>query len=125
VKQVTRNIELEQAMDLLERVPRACLCFGGNRGPRALPVGMLCKGGRYLVSIHTDAEGPPSIGQEVVLLIDEGIYYFDLRALYIRGSLQPADGTLVTCADCGWFEVVPFKTIAWDYGKLREVSDAS
>jgi hypothetical protein len=125
MKQVTRNIDLNRARDLLERPPRACICFAGDRGPQAQPIVMLWHEGRYLAGIPKDAGHQPSCGQEVVLLIDEGIYYFDLRAIYIRGQVKPAEAPEEAPANCTWLEVVPTKTVAWDYGTLREVSDES
>ncbi len=91
MKQVTRNIDPSRAQDLLERVPRACICFASDQGPQAQPIIMLWREGRYLAGIPRDAGRQPVPGQEVVLLIDEGIYYFDLRAIYIRGQVQPTE----------------------------------
>ena len=48
VKRVTRNIDLGSAQDLLERWPRACLCFASEQGPQALPVSVVWQNGRYL-----------------------------------------------------------------------------
>jgi hypothetical protein len=59
----------------------------------------------------------------VVLLVDEGIYYFDLRAIYIRGQAQPAEAPVGAPVGLAWFVVVPLKTVAWDYGAMRAVSD--
>jgi hypothetical protein len=123
MKQVTRNIDLTSARDLLERVPRACICFASDQGPQAQPVEMLWQEDRYLVGIPGDAGRQPDSGQEVVLLVDEGIYYFDLRAIYIRGRVKPAEAPRGTPAGRTWFELVPLKTVAWDYGMLREVRD--
>ncbi len=124
MKRVTRNIDPGSARDLLERVPRACLCFASDHGPQAQPIVLVWQDGRYLVGIPRKAEQRPSSGQEVVLLIDEGIHFFDLRALYIRGQAKPAEApSEAPAADCTWVEVVPLKTVAWDYGTLREVRD--
>lgn len=86
---------------------------------------MLWHEGHYLAGIPKEAGHQPSSGQEVVLLIDEGIYYFDLRAIYIRGQVKPTEAPKGAPADCVWLEVAPTKTVAWDYGTLREVSDES
>jgi hypothetical protein len=120
---VTRNIDPDDARDLLVRVPRACLTFAGDHGPQAQPSRLLWRDGRYLVGItgHTDQQ--PCFGQEVVLLVDEGVHFFDLRAIYIRGRVQPAEPLLDAPAGHTWFEIVPLKIVAWDYGALREVPD--
>ena len=123
MKRVTRNIDLGSARDLLERVPRACLCFASDHGPQAQPIVLVWHDGRYLAGLPQEAEQRPNSGQEVVLLIDEGVHFFDLRALYIRGQVKPADAPSEAPANCTWVEVVPLKTVAWDYGTLREVRD--
>jgi hypothetical protein len=123
MKRVTRNIDPESARDLLERVPRACLCFASEQGPQAEPVVLVWQDDRYLVGIPEQTERRPDSGQEIVLLIDEGIHFFDLRALYIRGQVKQASTPSGTPIGRIWFEVIPFKTVAWDYGMLREVKD--
>ena len=123
MKRVTRNIDPGSARDLLERVPRVCLCFASDHGPQAQPIVLVWHNDRYLAGLPRKAEQRPSSGQEVVLLIDEGIHFFDLRALYIRGQVQPAEPPRRAPADRRWLEVVPLKTVAWDYGRLREVND--
>jgi hypothetical protein len=125
MKRVTRNIDPGSARDLLERVPRACIAFANDYGPQAQPIVLVWHGGRYLVGIPEDADRRPSSDQEVVLLIDEGVHYFDLRAIYIRGQVKPAEAPRGAPAGHTWFEVFPLKTVAWDYGTLREVRDES
>jgi|WetSurMetagenome_2_1015567.scaffolds.fasta_scaffold296220_3 hypothetical protein len=118
----TRDIDPADAQDLLERVPRACLAFASHRGPELIPVRLTWTGGRYHISIPEN-DGPlPDSGQEVVLLVDEGIYYFQLRAIYIRGQVHPAEAPRVA-ARGHWFEIIPTKIVAWDYGTLHEVID--
>ncbi len=124
MKQVTRNIDPGSARDLLERVPRACLCFASDQGPQAQPVVLVWHNSRYLAGIPQETDRKPGPGQEVVLLIDEGVHFFDLRALYIRGQVKPAEVPReAPAANYTWVEVVPLKTVAWDYGTLREVRD--
>ncbi len=123
MKLVTRDVDPDSMRDLLERVPRACLSFASDHGPQAQPVGLLWHEDRYLVSIPGEAEHQPFPGQEVVLLVDEGIYYFDLRVIYIRGQVRAIEAPSDAPAGRKWFEVVPIKTVAWDYGTLREVRD--
>jgi hypothetical protein len=123
MKRVIRNINPDDARDLLERVPRACIAFATGQGPQAQPVVLLWKDRRYFVGIPETADKQLGPGQEVVLLVDEGVHFFDLRAVYTRGRVQPAEAPGGTPAGHAWFEVIPLKTVAWDYGKLHEVSD--
>jgi hypothetical protein len=121
MKQVTRDIDPHLAQDLLERVPRACLSFASEHGPQVQPVAVHWQDGRCLVGIPAGVSDRPEPGQEAVLLIDEGIYYFDLRAIYIRGQTQPAEVPRGGQAKNLWLELIPTKTVAWDYGSMREV----
>ncbi|HEX9371215.1 MAG TPA: hypothetical protein VF897_09420 [Roseiflexaceae bacterium] len=125
MKHVTRNIDPDCARDLLERVPRACIAFASHQGPQAQPIVLVWHDRRYFVGIPEHAEKRPSEDREVVLLVDEGVYFFDLRAIYIRGRVQRAEAPRDAPAGHTWFEVVPLKMVAWDYGMLHEVSDES
>jgi hypothetical protein len=124
LKQVTRNIDPDSARDLLRRVPRACIAFARQDGPQAQPVALLWRDDCCLVGIPAAANLQPGPSQEVVLLVDEGVHFFDLRAIYIRGQARPVEAPPDALAGRVWFEVVPLKTVAWDYGTLHEVADA-
>jgi hypothetical protein len=124
MKRVTRDIDLNQAQDLLERVPRARLAFADGQEPRAEPVTLLWRNNSYLVGIPKTATCQPEPGQEVALLVDEGVYYFELRAIYLRGKLHNTEAPLADQGDFNWFELAAEKTVAWDYGAMREVSGA-
>jgi hypothetical protein len=125
MKQVTRNIDPECARDLLERSPRACIVFACDHGPQAQPVMLAWRDSRYFVGIPENADQRPGHGQEIVLLVDEGVYYFDLRAISIRGQARPAEPPSDAPAGYTWFELMPLKIVAWDYGALHEVSNES
>ncbi len=125
MKQVTRNIDPDSARDLLQRVPRACIAFAHDNGPQSQPVAVIWRDNRYFAGIPVAAQHLPGSGQEIVLLVDEGIYYFDLRAVYIRGHIQRAQPPTDSLAGYTWFELIPDKTVAWDYGTLREVDDGA
>ena len=118
---VTRNIDPAEARDLLERVPRASVAFANGDGPSAEPATVSFQNGRYLVGIAAGASSRPAAGEEVVLLIDEGVLFFDLRAIYIRGTVGLSAGEPQD--DLFQFSVAPTKIVAWDYGRLREVED--
>lgn len=119
MKLVTRNVDPDNARDLLERVPRACISFAGDRGPRAEAIAFVLQGGRYLAGLPITADQWPRCGQEVALLIDEGIHWFDLRGILIRGIVKASEAPASPPKDLRWLEVVPDRTVAWDYGMLR------
>ena len=121
MKRVTRDIDPGSARDLLQRVPRACIAFVSEDGPRAQPVAFAWRDGRHLAGIPTDADRAPSAGQEVTLLIDEGVHFFELRGVSLRGRIEPASAPEGAPDGHVWFEVVPARVAAWDYGTLRAV----
>jgi hypothetical protein len=123
MKQVTRDIDPGEARDLLERVPRACIAFSSSAGPVSRPVELVWKNDRYFIGIAEGEDQGPDGGDEVVLLVDEGVLFFDLRAIYVRGRIMAADAPAGGAAGRRWFELVSAKTVAWDYGRLREVED--
>ena len=121
MKQVTRDIDLDSARDLIDRVPRARLAFASSQGPQAQPVRFVRRDDHYLVGICKSTRYLPNPGQDVALLIDEGIYYFELRAVYIRGQVQLVEAPSGAQEECTWFEVNASRVVAWDYGSMREV----
>jgi hypothetical protein len=122
MKRVSRDIAPDRARDLLERAPRACICFSCDDGPHAEPVTLVSQDGRSLAGLLKSAERLPAPGHEVVLLVDAGIRFFDLRAVSIRGRAESAEPPLGAPGRT-WFEVIPIKAGGWDFGALREVSD--
>ena len=122
---VTRNIDPRGAGDLLGHAPRACISFAADGGPQAVPVTLAWVDGRYLAGVAADAGHVPEPGDEVVLLVDDGVQFFDLRAVYVRGRADVTGAPPGSGDDRTWFEVVPQLTVAWDYGQLREVDDAA
>ena len=125
MKHMTRDIDPVDAQDLLERVPRACLSFASDHGPHAQPIAFVWREGRYFAGIADTTSLQPTADQEVVLLVDEGVHFFDLRAIYIRGRVKTVEAPNGAPAGYTWFEVIPLKTVAWDYGTLHEVQDGS
>jgi hypothetical protein len=58
----------------------------------------------------------------VKLQIDDGMYYFDMRGIWIRGRARfseerPKGGS----PGLNWFQLAPEKLVAWDFGAMREV----
>lgn len=125
MKHVTRNIPPADAQDLFERSARACLAFATEAGPCALPVVGIVNAQRYFVGLPATTPLLPTALQEVVLLLDHGVYFFDLRALYMRGQAHPVVAPENAPAGRRWFEILPLTIVAWDYGQLREDDDAA
>jgi nitroimidazol reductase NimA-like FMN-containing flavoprotein (pyridoxamine 5'-phosphate oxidase superfamily) len=125
VKRITLNVDLEEVRDLLERVPRACVAFADDEGPRVEPVAFVFKDERYLFGMPSSVARHLTANQEVVLVIDDGVQFFDLRALYVRGRVERLDQVQPAASGSFWFDVQPTRTVAWDYKRIREVDDES
>jgi hypothetical protein len=57
----------------------------------------------------------------VVLVIDAGEYWFELRGLSVRGVATRVDspGPAET-VPLAWYAIEPRRVLAWDYGAIRE-----
>lgn len=113
---VTRDVPETDMAPLLERPGRACMASVTDDDLHLTPV--VPEGPDLPYRVHV-ARGVAQVsaGQEVVLLVDEGIAYFELRALYVRAVV-----TAVEPAGSGRTDrltLTPIKTVAWDYGKMR------
>ena len=118
---ITLNVDEVDARDLLECVPRACVAFITDGGPQAEPVTLLFKDDSYLIGMPSSAASHLTAGEEVVLVVDDGVQFFDLRAIYVRGHVQPLRELEDPKSNLFWFEVQPTRTVAWDYARIREV----
>lgn len=112
----TNRVSFEEAADLLTSA-RACVACVVDGAPRVVPAVVRHVDSRFLVGV-TEASVPDGL-DEAVLVIDEGVLFFDLRAIYVRGRPGPVDEP----PDPGrfWFEVEPATVTCWDYGRLRNV----
>ena len=117
MKRVTRAVHPEDLRALLEHPPRATLAFVRERRIEAIPVAFRWDDGCYMVGLPEDAAAPP---ERVKLLVDDGPWYFDLRGVWVRGSLTPIKPPTGALESQAWFELTPEKTAAWHYGSMRE-----
>ena len=109
VKAITRAVGLDELSDLFEAPEHAHLAYVADGAPEAVRVAARRDGERWLVTLPADTSVPD--GARVVLLIDDGEFYFELRGVRVRGTLRDAGD--------GAREVVPEKIITWDYGSMR------
>ena len=124
MRRITNAVDPEKMRDLLERVPRACLAFNNAGTVEVVPVGFRFEDGRYWIGMSGRGSGPvPGSDEPVKLLIDEGMQYFDMRGIWIRGRAlfseeRPQGGSPAL----NWFQLVPEKFVAWDFGAMRKVT---
>lgn len=122
---VTRDVQPADVVDLAVAPPRAHLAFVADGAPHVVPVRVRRVGGADLVGL-ADAR-PDLAGREVHLVRDDGRYWFELRALTVRGVLRATAPEAAASTPSGglrWYRLEPSRTVAWDYGSLREVDDA-
>jgi hypothetical protein len=101
------------------------MAFATEDGPQVEPVTVVFKDGTYLIGTASKTASHLTIGDEVVLVVDDGVQFFDLRATYVRARVQPLREMKGPESDSFWFEVRPTRTVAWDYARIREADDAS
>lgn len=113
----TNRIQFDEAADLLSDPSRACIGFVSEGHPRVEPAIVSYQRGRFLIETTSPAFLRADT-TEVVLVVDDGVLFFDLRAVYVRGAAesleQPNDGTVR-------FVIAPTNVSCWDYGRLRVV----
>jgi hypothetical protein len=117
---VTRDVEPATLGDLLEHPPRATVAFIDREHVDVLPVRARCRADTYrfgvLPEVATGLEN-----REVVLVIDDGPYFFELRGISVRGVARRTDGAEPGEADAlAWYVIEPRRILAWNYGAMRE-----
>jgi hypothetical protein len=141
-RKVTRDVDPADVADLVDHPPRAHVAVVEGGRAAVLPVATRRRGAEQLVGIPAGA--PDLAGREIHLVRDDGKYWFELRALAVRGVLHGTDadhdaeldGSVTESiapapASRGpadqrlrWYVLDPGRTVAWDYGALREAPDA-
>jgi len=120
-RRVVRDVEPAAVRDLLERPPRATVAFVEDGGSAAvLPVCTQVDRERRLFAVATEA-APDLDRREVVLVIDDGPYWYQLRGVTMRGIATRVDAPAsAVAAQLAWYAVDPRRVIAWDYGTVHE-----
>lgn len=122
-KRVTRDVETAAVRDLLDRAPRATLAFVEADEVEILPVRAGMSEGLHIFAVPI-ADAPDLRNREVVLVRDDGPYWFQLRGITARGiarrgvtPIEPSGQHLI------WYSIEPRRVLAWDYGSLRGSGD--
>lgn len=116
---VTRDVAVSAVPDLLDHPPRATVAFVDGGAVDLLPARARCRGDTHLFGVLPDA-APDLQNCEVVLVIDDGPYWFELRGISVRGVAArvepPGDGGAERLV---WYAIEPRRVLAWDYGSIR------
>lgn len=119
VKQVTRDVEAGVVSDLLVDPPRATVAFVEANEVDVLPARAQFDGSVHLFAVRAD-DAPDLSGREVVLVRDDGPYWFELRGISVRGGARRAAApNAESGAHLAWYALEPRRVLAWDYGALR------
>jgi hypothetical protein len=119
-RRVTRDVQPSAVRDLLEHPPRATVAFVDGDAVNLLPVRARCTMGGYAFGLLADVS-PGLANREVVLVIDDGPYWFELRGISVRGIAQRVEppGSEETSRGT-WYAIDPRRILAWDYGAIRQ-----
>ncbi len=119
-KRVTRDVEPSALQDLLAQPPRATVAFVDHDAVDLLPARTGFSNGTYRFGVSVDV-APDLRNHEVVLLIDDGPYWFELRGISVRGGATRIDPPGQRDKDLlTWYTIEPRRILAWDYGAIRE-----
>ena len=117
---VTRNVSPDAVGDLLDAPPRAMLAFDDHGHIGLLPVRFRRDRERYFVGLGVATNALDlAAGASVSVLIDDGWYFYELRAVKLRCRLgvTPPDAR---DSDVCWRELIVERIVAWDYASMRE-----
>jgi hypothetical protein len=118
---VTNRVRAEALRDVLEAARSASLARVDAAGfLQLLPVAFRWRGARAWVGLSRASPPDLGAGSAVAVTADAGFFWWELRALLVRGTLAAGPAPESGGAHLEWFEVVPRTTTAWDYGSLRE-----
>ena len=119
---ITRKVTLDDLRALLDDPPRANVAWVEGDDVRAAPVLFRRIEGRYWIGTRSNESAAlPTGGSSIVLLVDDGYLYFDLRGARITGvTARPESLPPALDRDAAWLEVLVERSTAWHYGTLRK-----
>jgi hypothetical protein len=119
-RRITRDVDPVAVRDLLDQPPRATVAFVDGGSAVVLPARAQVDGDRRLFAVAADAASSLD-RREIVLVIDDGPYWFQLRGISVRGIANRVDApTGAAAAQLAWYAVDARRVLAWDYGAVRE-----
>jgi len=122
---ITQRVDPESIADDLERRGRAAVAFVVEGRIEALPAKVIRRDDLY-VGLDPSALPAGIAFDRATLILDDGSFWFDLRAVNLRGSMLPADHPPddPSAPDgLAWFVFRAERETAWYYGSLREESE--
>jgi len=120
---ITQRVDPSALDELLEVPPRAAIAFVDDGRIESVPVDYRRRAGRHWIGVAREALPAAGVPDRAVLLIDAGRYWFELRALTLRGRLAPAAPPPGDSPERVWLELEAEHVVAWDYATLHEEAD--
>ena len=118
---VVQRVDPAGLANVLAPRARAAIAFDRDGVVETLPVLYRRRGEEHFVGVARDAMAEPASFARAVLVLDDGSYWFELRAVSWRGRIEPAPAEAAGARDdLMWLAFVPIGAIAWDYGSLHE-----
>jgi len=119
-RRVTRDVEVSALRDLLDHPLRATVAFVDGGAVALLPARVRDDAGAYRFGILADGAANLDT-REVVLVVDDGCYWFELRGVSVRGMAVRIEASTGAGADrLAWYAIEPRRVLAWDYAAIRE-----
>jgi hypothetical protein len=118
-RRVTRDVEVSAVRDLLDHPPRATVAFVEGEAVTLLPVRARHRTGAYQFGIPAGRAGNLDT-REVVLVVDDGRYWFELRGVSVRGVAARIEPPEDTADRLEWYAITPRRVLAWDYAAIRK-----
>ena len=116
---VTRDVAPTALADLLADPPRTTVAFVRAGQIDILPARARFADDAYFFGIRADA-AVDLAEKEVVLVCDDGSYWFELRGISVRGIACAAEPDEQRGRHLLWYAIEPRRVLSWDYGALRE-----
>ena len=114
---VIRDVDPAALQDLRDSPPRASVAFVDGEAVDVLPARARVSADVYQFGVSA-AASPDLTRREVVLVIDDGPYWFQLRGLSVRGVAERLPAA--TTDGLAWYAITARRILAWDYGTIHE-----
>ncbi|WP_138997579.1 hypothetical protein [Rhodococcus zopfii] len=117
---VTQRVDPEPLVAELLVRGRAAVAFDHDDRVDALPARVVAEGESLRIGLHPESLPADTAFDRVALILDDGSFWFELRAVNLRGRMvRTADFTTDGLA---WFDFELHRATGWDYSTLHEES---
>ena len=122
---VVQRVDPADLASVLAPHARAAIAYDRDGVVETVPVLYRRRGDQHWIGVAREAMAEPARFARAVLVLDDGSYWFELRALTWRGRIDQAPAEAAGDRDdLVWLVFAPIGAVAWDYGTLHEERDA-